>query len=179
MRWIDSLGAEDVCIWNTEKTATEALREFVVDEEQRFRPPIDPSCIAHDLGVEVRYISAENSLSGFVAKEQEDVPAIIYVNDSHSAVRQRFTIAHELGHYIQETARGKKTFQTLKRLKGHSDQGTDEKERWANGFAAALLMPAGATKRLYASGETVREMAERFGVSTLAMEYRLANLGVA
>lgn len=164
---------------NVESTSTEVLRRFIVDDSGMFRPPVDPGKLAHDLGVEIRYIELPVGLSGFIAKEAAELSPVIYVNNSDSHVRQRFTIAHELGHLMQETALGNHVFQTLKREVGHADLGVHEKERWANGFAAGLLMPAGATRSLYVSGESAREIAERLNVSSLAVEYRLANLGIS
>ena len=176
---LDYLDIRDVELGQVEKTATKVLLEHVVDENRHFRPPIDPVALAGELGVEVRHIPLADTLSGFIAKEDENVPAIIYVNSMHSSVRQRFTVAHELGHFVQETVRRNEKFETLKRETGHADMGVHPEERWANSFAAAILMPAGATKRLYVEGETAHEIAERFKVSTTAMEYRLANLGVS
>jgi len=173
------LEARDAELPNVEATAIKMLRKFVVDDSGMFRPPVDPSKIARTLGVEVREISLPEKVSGFIAKESEDVPAVIYVNEDHSLVRRRFTVAHELGHYVQETARGHETFETLRRETGHADQGIYEQERWANGFAAALLMPAGPTRLLYVDGESVQEIANRFRVSATALEYRLANLGLS
>lgn len=179
MNDLSFLESRDADLPRLERTATEVLRKFVVDDSGMFRPPVDPTKIAEKLKVEVRHIPLPERVSGFIAKESKDLPAVIYVNENHSLVRRRFTVAHELGHYVQETARGNETFETLRRETGHADQGIHEKERWANGFAAAILMPAGPTKRLYVEGESIQEIANRFKVSTVAMEYRLANLGIS
>lgn len=179
MTALDFLEPSDVDLPRVESTATKMLQHFVVDDTGMFRPPVDPNKIAKALGVDVREISLPEKISGFIAKESKDLPAVIYINENHGHVRQRFTVAHELGHYIQETARGNKTFETLRRETGHADQGIHEQERWANGLAAGVLMPAGPTRRLYVEGESVQEIANRFKVSTKAMEYRLANLGLS
>lgn len=55
-------------------------------------------------------------------------------------------------------------------------QDAEEKEEWANAFAAAILMPAEAIRGLYASGRTVREIARCLHVTTAAVEHRLAGL---
>lgn len=179
MNSLSFLTPDHAALGNIESTATEILRRFIVDDSGMFRPPIDPCKLADDLGVEIRYLDLPEGLSGFIAKESAELPPVIYVNDDDSHVRQRFTIAHELGHLVQETALGNHVFQTLKREEGHANLGVHNKERWANGFAAGILMPAGATRSLYVSGESAREIAERLNVSSLAVEYRLANLGIS
>jgi Zn-dependent peptidase ImmA (M78 family) len=105
---------------------------------------------------------------------QHGKPVIEY-NGSESFTRQRFTIAHELGHYVLQHG-------TSPRDSAQSfNAGTrDPRERAANQFAAEILMPADtvhhAVMRGYAS--TIEELAEMFGVSTLAMGYRLDNIGL-
>jgi len=67
-----------------------------------------------------------------------------------------------------------------------SGKGTDMRERDANAFAAALLMPAALVRRAAKSyhfdlgdeGGPVEELARRFGVSSQAMTLRLANLDI-
>lgn len=176
MNFVETLAPADVSLGSVEKTAKKVLLEHIVDENNMFRPPVDPYALAEKFGIEVREFDLPSDVSGFIAKEDPDVPAVIYVNDSHSTVRKRFTVAHELGHFIQETVRGQRQFDTLQRRVGHADLGIHEKERWANGFAAAILMPAAPTRRLYIDGESPQEIAERLNVSTTALEYRLANL---
>jgi Zn-dependent peptidase ImmA (M78 family) len=54
----------------------------------------------------------------------------------------------------------------------------DPRETAANKFAAALLMPAFAVKALVKDGHTdLEDLAEMFVVSSVAMKYRLKNLG--
>ncbi|MGY3230093.1 Zn-dependent peptidase ImmA (M78 family) [Luteibacter sp. HA06] len=51
-------------------------------------------------------------------------------------------------------------------------------EREADQFAAELLMPADDVKQKIAAGETsLSALAAQFGVSALAMKYRVQNLG--
>jgi hypothetical protein len=89
--------------------------------------------------------------------------------------RHRFTIAHELGHWVCHCAglpdpRGIR-FCRVADLAETTDRGL---EREANVFAAELLMPEGAVRSAWeaAPGE-VAACAERLGVSQLAMHWRL------
>ncbi|WP_052959708.1 ImmA/IrrE family metallo-endopeptidase [Pseudomonas lundensis] len=54
----------------------------------------------------------------------------------------------------------------------------DPDEIAANAFAANLLMPEDLVRDLYGSARNVQDLAEAFGVSSVAMTYRLKNLGM-
>src|SRR5262249_10949802 len=81
--------------------------------------------------------------SGFALREAGRW--IIGVNTSTSPRRQRFTIAHELGHLLLH--KGKPLITDYSVLISNRDDtssmGTDKEEIEANGFAAAILMPRG------------------------------------
>ncbi|MBQ7607620.1 MAG: ImmA/IrrE family metallo-endopeptidase [Desulfovibrionaceae bacterium] len=105
--------------------------------------------------------SAEN-IDGWYDEDQN----AIYLNTNQPLMRRRFTVAHELGHYIM----------------GHSTRERNKDEQYndieANRFAAALLMPAPAVKDcVFRKRMLTRNMAEYFGVSTKAMIIRLRQLG--
>ncbi len=94
----------------------------------------------------------------------------ILVNAVESESRRRFTIAHELGHWICQCLEG-----TAKPVYCRAEEiGVDLEakalEREANIFAANLVMPEAAVRD--AEGEN------RFGVSDEAMAWRLYNLGL-
>jgi Zn-dependent peptidase ImmA (M78 family) len=102
------------------------------------------------------------------------------VNKSHHENRRRFTIAHEIGHYLLHSTEPV-----------HYDLGTDlsnvyfrasdissSEEVQANRFAAELLMPPDLVSRCIKAGiVSIDELSSRFQVSTDAMRYRLINLG--
>lgn len=101
----------------------------------------------------------------------------IYVNAKHSEVRRRFTIAHEIAHFVlhRDLISDGITEDALYRS-GLSDA----VEREANGLAAEILMPRHLVRSYVASGtRNAAELAEIFEVSQQAMEYRLANLGLS
>jgi Zn-dependent peptidase ImmA (M78 family) len=102
-------------------------------------------------------------------------------------VRQHFTTAHELGHLLlhdQEQLHIDHGFRV--RLRDDvSSQGTDEAEREANMFAAALLMPKQFLENDLVNEEFVdlldddflSSLAKKYGVSSQALVNRLKNLG--
>ena len=153
--------------------------------------PIDVEALAKALSISVKYEPFDEDLSGVLVKEGERIA--IGINSSHAITRQRFTMAHELGHYVLKHDGNLFVDKTLRnqafivRRDGKSSLGVDLFEIQANQFAAELLMPRAlldvqVTKRLgrkprLSSGDLIVELARVFLVSPQAMEYRLANLG--
>lgn len=148
--------------------------------------PVDVVRAAEVAGAIVAYQALKSELSGVLVKERDRV--IIGVNSHHSKTRQRFTIAHELGHLVLKHKGEVFVDHTVLRRDGKSSQAVDKQEIEANGFAAALLMPEALVlerleyrqnERPSTSSENLIEvLAKDFGVSAEAMGYRLANLGI-
>lgn len=144
----------------------------------------NPEAIAKKIGVNVLYENLEDEISG-VLVVKDDTP-VIFVNSTHHSNRQRFTIAHELGHHILHKPTGvhvDKGF-TLAFRSPKSSTGEDLQEIEANQFAAELLMPReGIEKYLAKYGVkeirdfVVEELATFFEVSQQAMTIRLNALG--
>src|SRR5690606_22147980 len=63
-----------------------------------YRVPVPISMVAHRLGLATEAVVLKEDMSGMLVVEG-DVGAIGY-NASHAPVRQRFTIAHEIAHYV-------------------------------------------------------------------------------
>lgn len=147
--------------------------------------PVPVERIAKALHAHIRFAPLDNEISGMIFVKHA-VP-IIGVNSLHHPNRQRFTIAHELGHLelhrdmITSRVHVDKTFPVLMR-DSKSATGTEEKEIEANRFAAALLMPEGALdtalegKPFDIDEYPLDDVAKKFGVSRQALEYRLRNL---
>lgn len=88
-----------------------------------------------------------------------------------SGYRRRFTIAHELGHYVLHSRLGKVAPVKIPR------DGTGRLEWEANWFAAGFLMPAAEFKRLAKLGWNDAELSRHFDVSMAAVEIRRSVLG--
>lgn len=114
----------------------------------------------------------------------------IVVNSIHPKVRQRFTIAHELGHLILHgytSAHADRNFK-IRLRDSQSSEGSVTEEIEANRFAAELLMPESILRaRLsdysleYAPADEsneqeLRKLAREFDVSTQALSIRLATI---
>lgn len=162
----------------------EARAEKLLDDEGVLRDPIPIESLARRLGAELSFQPFDKDMSGMLYREGARV--IIGVNSAHPKTRQRFSMAHEIGHLLLH--KGRPMFidrdGRLNRRDEVSTLGTDTEEIEANSFAAALLMPrpllAEAVGRLHRNGQPVSPevLAKRFDVSVQAMEYRLINLGL-
>ncbi len=112
-------------------------------------------------------------ISGVLAKEDENRYKI-FVNINESEEKQRFTAAHELGHYFLHRdllhSGGRIEDRYILKAEGISDEKEDE----ANRFASAFLVPLDKVKETMISGKNdVISLAEHFGVSVIAMANRL------
>lgn len=131
------------------------------------RPPVDVLHIADAIGARVHFTRGP-AWDG-AAESGVDGSADIYVDAGQPTTRQRFTIAHEIGHLLlHEPGRAYRD--------RFSSQDVDIAEIQANNFAANLLMPTWMLNAI-ASGRGVPQLADIFGVSPEAMRYRLQNLG--
>jgi Zn-dependent peptidase ImmA (M78 family) len=141
--------------------------------------PVDPFQIATSLGIKVYTAGLDAKVSGMLIKRRSQDPEI-YVNARDSDNRQRFTVAHELGHYLKRSAAGEEEWEDIDYRGPLTSQGTDEAEIYANKFAASLLMPGDEVRRLFKEyGPTgTAVLAYEFGVSEDAMNFRLINLGL-
>jgi len=152
-------------------------------------PPVPVDLIAKARGIQIRHQHYQGQdLSGFLYREADR--AIIGVNYYHDRTRQRFTIAHELGHYLLHKASFKEIHidKPTPRLNLQSQvpaKGTDLEEMEANFFAAELLVPETFIRKDLAQirtldiedEESIKKLARRYGVSPQTLLFRLARLG--
>lgn len=138
--------------------------------------PIDPVRIARSLGIDVLDVELNEDVSGALVKKEGFDPSIL-LSDRDSPNRKRFTCAHEIGHYIRRTEEPEK-YEYVDYRDPRSSTGSVEEERFANGFAANLLMPKAAVQSLHDLGLPDYRMAKQFGVSREALKNRLDNLGL-
>lgn len=154
----------------------ERAAEQVLEECWDGRIPVDPVRIARSFGLKTFSADLEESVSGMLVKKPGTDPEIL-VNEDDSRNRQRFTAGHELGHYVRRSEEPEE-YEYVDYRDERSTSGTAEEERFANAFAANLLMPRSAVESLQAEGTPDFLLAKRFGVSREAMLNRLDNLGL-
>jgi hypothetical protein len=96
-----------------------------------------------------------------------------------SPARRRFTLAHEIAHWICHCPPGAPAPRILCRASQVGVSSGDAIEREANVFAAELLMPAAEVIAAARAGAGAAELAATFGASEVAVGWRLYNLGLA
>jgi Zn-dependent peptidase ImmA (M78 family) len=166
-----------------EKAADKLIRELGINEM-----PIPVEKIAVHAGCQVKAFDDDKDGVSGVFMVQNSVPVIGY-NCNQSPVRQRFTIAHELGHFIlhnhndpNEVYVDHNTYPLFRDQ--NSSTGASIIEQQANAFAAALLMPEKLVVEEIRNinfdftdeSPALSELALKFNVSTMAMSIRLVNL---
>lgn len=149
--------------------------EWEVIERHSRKAPVDLRAIAKDLGVPVKAATLAVGKSGEIRPDGAD-GFVIRVNRHDSPGRQRFTVAHELAHFL------------LHRPligNGISDDAlyrsnqSDSVEAEANRMAAEMVMPAALVSeaKLVAerlgSNDLASDLASAFQVSPAAMRIRL------
>ena len=148
-------------------------------------PPVPVEQLAERMGAVVRYAPFDGQMSGLLHRAEDGTRAVIGVNSRHPTVRQRFSIAHELGHLVlHEPAFQIDPHAFVSFRNSKSSNASDPHEIEANQFAAALLMPVALLRACVEQlgenpdvEEAIRRLAQRFDVSTQAMTIRLTSLG--
>lgn len=166
------------------KEIAEAARKFLRENNVN-KPPVPIKRMTERLGARIVSSTLDDELSGMIY-EKNDIP-IIGVNFQHHPNRQRFTIAHECGHFILHRDMIKREIHVDKKSRmlrsPLSAEGVSEVEIEANLFAAATLMPEDFLRKALKNEpadiddeETVKSLARKFRVSPAAMSFRLGNL---
>lgn len=172
----------------SKRRAIEAARR-VLAKSGPLKAPVDPVEVAERVGLEVVERSKlelhGREVSGLLLRRKGRTIAI--VNRDHHPRRRRFTLAHEIGHFLLHPVREAYVDDVGGALArdDRSAEGTDLREIEANAFAAELLMPEGLIREevpsrfgLFFEEDRLTQLSDQFGVSKQAMTFRLTNLGL-
>lgn len=158
----------------------------VLSEAKVHAPPVKLSGLLLQQGVSLTSAPAEDHLSGFVLKKSGSKPVIGF-NSELPPVRQRFVIAHELGHLLLHNKNGLHVDRSpAKHDGGVNADGLDEDEVEANRFAAEILMPEPWIREevkmighpAVDDDPLIGLLAKKYMVSLQAMTIRLTSLGL-
>ncbi len=159
-------------------------------KEARIRkPPVKLNLIAKIKDIRIRKVGFEGKedASG-IAYQSPSGDFVVGVNAGHHPNRQRFTIAHEIGHITLHKGEplhiDKKIVIGFRDIASGTAQNPHEIE--ANQFAAELLMPTSFIEAepllqemdIDDLGETISKLAKKYKVSVQAMTIRLTSLGL-
>lgn len=164
-----------------EQLVSELLQTYKVQG-----PPVPVKRVARSLGLEIQMQTfKKGEVSGILVREGNR--AVLGLNAADHRNRQRFTIAHEIGHFLLHE--GDRVFvdrsYNVSLRSSISSLGTDLEEIEANTFASLLLMPEEfLVKDLQEEEididdlkgtEKLKKLVRRYRVSPQAMSFRLIN----
>jgi Zn-dependent peptidase ImmA (M78 family) len=157
----------------------------IIELHDVMRAPVPVELIAEREGIEVVRVMAGWNESGFLMRQAGSAP-VIGINRKNSPKRQRFTIAHELGHWRLHKGKPLIVDQSVmvNKRDNISSEASDFEEIQANQFAAALLMPETLVRRIAESSafrsreDLISRLSAEFDVSADSMTWRLVNLGM-
>lgn len=139
--------------------------------------PVNPVSIANALGITV-YKQFLDQDSVHIIKDSNLIGYSITVNSHDSRVRQRFSIAHAMGHILLQHLHSQSTPYVDTPLSFSSKSIGQEKE--ANQFALELLLPERLTRTWFNKmiRTDISEAAKMFDVSEAALYQRLLSLNL-
>lgn len=156
-----------------ENSASELLKKVGI-----YSIPVNLESITNHLGLNVvRKDFSSDGLSAVLFRKERKVA----INSIHGKERQRFSLAHEIGHYVLHENQNDFIDPVFKR-ENMVLQKNKSTEMEANQFAAALLMPEIFLKKSIQNIDTkdsdwMAKLAGEYRVSMQAMSFRLLNLG--
>ncbi|MCY4034868.1 MAG: ImmA/IrrE family metallo-endopeptidase [Hyphomicrobiales bacterium] len=142
--------------------------------------PVKVGQIAKELNVKIKVSGMPTGISGQIKNEESGY--IIRVNRYEARERQRFTIAHELAHFMLHKKLIDISAEGITDNVLYRSGAPENTEYEANRLAAEIVMPTSQIEETLRENfnktvteETIENLAERFQVSKAAMEIRLSN----
>ena len=157
-------------------------REQVFDQFRR-QLPVDVYGLAQALDLDLVEKELDADISGLI--EPKEGRFRISVNQHHHSFRKRFTIAHELGHWlyhahlIGDGLEDNRLYYSSNRERYYNDQIRRQHENQANAFAAWLLIPEGKLiedLRRFKDEPNWDYLSERYQISKSALKIKARSL---
>ncbi len=155
-------------------------REKLIIAIHQTMPPVPVGALAVQLGLSVKLATLPDSISGEirrVSKIEAQAEFAIRINRHEDRRRQRFTLAHEIAHYLLHSD---KITDSLSDDVLYRSKLSNKLEAEANKLATDILMPAAlinselaSLKDVHANERKIALMATLFEVSEVAMSIRL------
>lgn len=159
---------------HTREIVSEFLKEY----------PVRLGGLAKRLGVPIKVASMKTGVSGQIS--QEDGGYLIRINRNEARERQRFTIAHELAHFLLHREIIDRSPDGITDNVLYRSGASEAIEYEANRLAADLVMPMELVQQKLdqdfggvVTDATIEGLADAFEVSKAAMEIRLSTLVAA
>lgn len=157
---------------NAEQLAQAYLKKYYGDTEIKF--PINPFQMLKDEGVSFSLLDLSKLEGLYIPKQDVNDLPVVGINANRPITRQRFTAAHELCHHLRDSDKAISCPQFGKK---------NPIEKFADNFAAALLMPVEEFEAQialyigeseYLTFDDLLKIADFFGVSYEACVFRAA-----
>ncbi|MCE0504187.1 ImmA/IrrE family metallo-endopeptidase [Roseivivax sp. GX 12232] len=139
--------------------------------------PVDLEGLASSLGLKVNYAYLPAGISGELVSDNGSFS--ININAGDPPTRQRFTLAHEIGHYVRHRdligtgLDDDRAYRSTNQGRYFNTRIGPKQETEANKFAANLLMPWDLIEEMQEAGLNRSQIAGQLGVSEHAMAIRL------
>jgi len=156
--------------------AARVAQKLLADIDAK-NPPININQILTNLGIKLLPYHFPEKISAVLLKEGHMI--VVGVNESHHPNRQRFSIAHEIGHYmlghyrdiyVDDAAISEGQFDVSE------NEHSKVQEQEANHFASELLMPSAMLKQDFQKISNIDEIAKLYKVSKDALWIKLLKL---
>lgn len=177
-----------MCVNSYEEVQYLALSRLLEFERTQLTPVANQINIvqfARHYGFEVYEDILDCSGQIMISKDLEPVyksNKVILLNKFDPVARQRFTLAHEMGHYFMNLQSREASGEAYIAHRDSDVMYKTRDEKFADYFASVLLMPAhkvlDVIQRLPRKHDVVNEVKNVFGVSEAAARVRLMQLGV-
>lgn len=164
------------------RKAAEAAAERLLKKHNLRTVPVQLETLVESEGLVLVEIADPRKPEGQLLPGQN---TIVVNRHRRRRTRERYTIAHELGHFCLNHHHGDAADSLLRALQDDEvaegldpcRPGLPAIEQEANAFASALLMPAGPVREVWKGEITdLRALADRFEVSAEAMTWRVIRL---
>ncbi len=154
----------------------EKLTEEILLRNDIYKIPADIIVIAQNNNIDVYKMKMpDEKIMGLIKYDKDTSAFVIAINKELNTNQQRFTLAHELGHFFLDK-------EQLMSEEIHIDvmfRITNEKdEKEVEYFAGALLMNKTLLEKTYETVRDIKELSKLFEVSEADMTYRLNILGL-
>jgi Zn-dependent peptidase ImmA (M78 family) len=153
------------------KIAKKVIKDYKLTEL-----PTELTKVFQKLGLKYIELNEPEGIDGAII-EIENKPSIAYLNKAKPIPRQRFTLAHELGHIFLKHS--KRDFYNAEESREIGDEETDHakppQEKEADAFASELLIPNDKLKQYEADINNIDKLSSIFQVSKEAMTIAVMN----
>lgn len=172
------------------KIARNAATDLLEKTSRKKCSEVEVEKIASALGIDIieGEFRAEDGkkISGLIKMSGKNGRPVIAINAKEPTQRKRFTIAHEIGHFIlhrNEQMHIDQDFEFAAFRDSSSSKATSLKEIQANQFAAELLMPSDEVQEIIKSNfpqkkitEIIDEISNTYNVSALAATIKISTM---